>query len=789
MNRVHLNIVITCLLISCMYSNALAQALAFPTAEGFGKYATGGRGGQVITVTNLNDSGDGSLRYAIEQEGARIIVFAVDGTIELKSKMIIKNDNITIAGQSAPGEGICIKGYPLYINANNVIIRYVRSRMGDIHQFEDDAMGAMRVKDLIIDHCSMSWSIDECLSVYRSENVTIQWCMITHSLFKSTHSKGAHGFGGIWGGSKATFHHNLLAHHSSRNPRLASDGYSPVDYRNNVVYNWGFKSAYGGGRQGKVNFVANYYKPGPATSIDKSEIFLDPAEDGTGAYYFENNVMEGSSVVTSDNWQGVTTKSKSRRVDIPFEYEPIREDLPEEAYRKVLNWAGCSHRRDSYDLRVVEEVESGTASGGKTYAGGDKGIIDSQEEVGGWPYLKQGIYPLDSDGDGMPDEWEIKNGLNPNDKKDASLSALDINYTNVEVYLNSIVSDSLYYSHIKQKTDNKITQRYSDSDISDFCKELIPMGRILESEDYYVWCCAPIYDDQEKVHVFYSRWHKKYGMGGWIHKSEIAHAIADNPEGPYTEFGAVIAPRMGYFDATTCHNPHIQLVDGTYYLFYMGNNDGTVFTKRIGLAKSKSLYGPWERMDKPILEAGEEGDWDDCNTTNPAFIVDLDGKARLYYKSWNKYEYENEKGDIRANRKYGFAISDNTEGEYKRFDKNPVVDFSKYGNNRQIEDAYVYIEDGVYKMLMRDMGYYDHEVGLIFTSEDGISWGEPQIAWFGAKTYIDEPPAPKHLKRYGRLERPQILMKNGKPAYLFNAIQGGRYNSSSSFLFKIKSDN
>ncbi len=438
---ISLRILLVCCVLACVYRPAAGQALAFPSAEGFGKFTTGGRGGKVYTVTNLNDSGEGSLRNAIEQKGPRIIVFAVDGTIDLQSKLVIYNDSITIAGQSAPSDGICLKGYPLYVRANNVIVRYVRVRMGDIHAIEDDAMGAIRVKDLIMDHCSASWSVDECLSVYNSTNVTVQWCIVSHSLSKASHSKGAHGFGGIWGGCGATFHHNLIAHHSSRNPRFASDGCNPVDFRNNVVYNWGYKSAYGGGRGNKVNFVANYYKPGPATSEEKKAWFLDPAEDGTGAYYVADNIMEGSKVVTADNWKGIGEKNRIRATE-PFVSVPIYQDLALAAYHKVLESAGCSLHRDSYDKRVIEEVRTGTAKGGETYGGGNKGIIDSQDTVGGWPELATGIYPKDSDGDGIPDAWEIKHGLNSNSAKDGSKYALSKNYTNVEVYLNSLVGES-----------------------------------------------------------------------------------------------------------------------------------------------------------------------------------------------------------------------------------------------------------------------------------------------------------------------------------------------------------
>lgn len=426
------------LLLWIICADFFAQTVAFPGAEGCGINTVGGRGGRVLTVTNLNDSGEGSLRHAIEQSGPRIVVFAVDGTIELQSKLVITNDSITIAGQSAPGEGICLKGYPFYIRANNVIIRYIRARMGDVHHMEDDAMGAMNVKNLIIDHCSVSWSVDECLSVYKSENVTVQWCMITHSLSKSAHSKGAHGFGGIWGGSKASYHHNLLAHHSSRNPRFASDGFSPVDFRNNVVFNWGYKAAYGGGRNGRINFIANYYKPGPATSEGKRAFFLDPAEDMSSAYFLKNNVMEGSYGVSSDNWLGVSAVPVKRE-ESPFDVITINEEDAKIAYERVLAFAGCSFRRDSYDKRVVEEVKTGIVTGGESFAGGNVGIIDSQDAVGGWPLLKSGKSLKDSDKDGMPDKWEKANKLKPHDASDASGFSISKEYSNIEVYLNSVI--------------------------------------------------------------------------------------------------------------------------------------------------------------------------------------------------------------------------------------------------------------------------------------------------------------------------------------------------------------
>jgi beta-xylosidase len=326
---------------------------------------------------------------------------------------------------------------------------------------------------------------------------------------------------------------------------------------------------------------------------------------------------------------------------------------------------------------------------------------------------------------------------------------------------------------------------YPPEAVSDFCKRLKPVGRILETEGYYVWCVAPIYGSDGKVHVFYSRWLDRYGMGGWLHKCEIAHAVSDRPEGPYTHEDVALPPRPGYWDSTTCHNPHIQYLDGMYYLFYMGNSDGTVFTKRIGMAKSQSLYGPWERTDHPLLDVGGRGAWDDCCTTNPSFLRHPNGENWLYFKSWNEKDYREQTSGIRANRKYGLATAREIEGPYTRYGGNPIVDFSVYGGNRQVEDAYVYMEDGKYKMLMRDMGYFDHYAGLIFESPDGMNWSKPKIAWYGASKYFEEPPAPKHLSRYGRFERPQLLMKNGRPQYLFNAMQGGKYMTASGFVFLI----
>jgi hypothetical protein len=248
-----------------------------------------------------------------------------------------------------------------------------------------------------------------------------------------------------------------------------------------------------------------------------------------------------------------------------------------------------------------------------------------------------------------------------------------------------------------------------------------------------------------------------------------------------------LAPRgEGFWDGTTCHNPHIQKVDGKYCLFYMGNSNRKTNTKRIGLAVADSLFGPWKRSDKPLIEPGGTDVWDNHCTSNPAFVRHPNGQYWLYYKSWNSGEYYNSSNStIRGNRKYGLAIANRLEGPYNKYKNNPLIDYSGLGDNRQIEDAYVFIEDGKFKMIARDMGIFNHEVGLYLESDDGIKWSKPKIAYYPVRKYVKEPPAPSYLRKYGRLERPQILMRKGRPAYLFTASQGGKYMNSSAFIFKI----
>ncbi|MGE0079279.1 MAG: polysaccharide lyase family 1 protein [Bacteroidales bacterium] len=439
--------------------NLFSQPIAFPGADGFGKYASGGRGGKVIEVTNLNDKGKGSFRAALAEKGKRTIIFKVSGTIFLDSRLDIKNGDLTIAGQTAPGDGITIANYPIDINSENVIVRFIRCRLGDLKKTQDDAFTVTRSKNIIVDHCSFSWSEDETASCYRNKDFTMQWCIISESLNKSAHVKGDHGYGGIWGGDKASFHHNLLAHHTSRNPRFNGARFEAnwnemVDFRNNVIYNWGFNSSYGGdpsdkdGAKAKINMVNNYYKPGPGTKNNKIKYrILEPfsmKDDGYSFWYIDGNYMDGKPEVTKDNWdlgvQGVDNSEKVKmKVDVPFDFIMEKTDSATTAYLQVLQNVGCTKpTMDVVDLRIINEVKTGTATYGDTW-GEKSGIIDSQNDVGGWPTLKSGIAPTDTDHDGMPDDWEIRNNLNPKDPSDNSNYTLSKEYTNLEVYINSLV--------------------------------------------------------------------------------------------------------------------------------------------------------------------------------------------------------------------------------------------------------------------------------------------------------------------------------------------------------------
>lgn len=413
--------------------------LAFPEAEGYGKYTSGGRGGTVYEVTSLaSGTGAGTFGAAISASG-RTIVFRVAGTIV--GNYNITKDNITIAGQTAPGDGICIKGR-LGVSANNIIIRYIRCRQDTSVNQEDDAIGGRYYRDIIVDHVSASWSGDEVMSFYLNKNVTIQWSMITEACAKFINGANTgHQFGGIWGNEYGTYHHNLIADNVSRNIRWAS-GCRYNDYRNNVIYNWNYESCYGGEAYADdywnfstINMIGNYYKAGPATQSGVRSRIANPSarnSDDKGSWYVSGNYVDGYPSVTANNWTGVAGSSYIK-LNAPWNAMPINEQSPADAYTAVLAKVGCfKPNRDAVDNRIIYQVTTGTATNGVN------GILTYASDGGGWPTLATGPAPADTDHDGMPDTWENSNSLSPTDPSDRNGHGLDPNYTNLEVYLNEL---------------------------------------------------------------------------------------------------------------------------------------------------------------------------------------------------------------------------------------------------------------------------------------------------------------------------------------------------------------
>ena len=487
------------------------NAPAFPGAEGHGRYTTGGRGGKVIHVTNLNDDGNGSLRWALSQSGAKTIVFDVSGYIDLKSQLNVSS-NTTIAGQTAPGDGITLRYYTLYFGkCDNVIVRFIRSRRSQVKDVNDgaDATWGRNRKNIILDHCSFSWSIDEVASFYDNLNFTMQWCNITEGL-NAGHNKGNHSYGGIWGGKDASFHHNFIAHVQNRAPRFNGarydwDGYDKtlyensiqaerVDFRNCVMYNWGNgNGCYGGPGGGYINMVNNYYKAGPGTSNKTrvTQVSVSDASNGgdnpfpgyASRYYINGNYVTAASSPENYDWQGVIydsglytingekyiadpnhyygenqTYEKNTngvdcirlKLDEPIDAGEVTTHKAQTAFEKVLKYCGASFVRDACDVRYAEEAENGTTTfmGAIVKCAGILDIINDPEgtedpTTASYPTLREEKRPadFDTDGDGIPDEWETANGLNPSDANDGNEYTIDSEgiYTNIEVYLNSLV--------------------------------------------------------------------------------------------------------------------------------------------------------------------------------------------------------------------------------------------------------------------------------------------------------------------------------------------------------------
>lgn len=459
---------------------AQSRLKAFPSAEGFGKYASGGRGGSVVEVTTLDDSGPGSLRWALTEAGREnaTIVFRVSGIITLQKDIRAKLHNVTIAGQTAPGQGILYRGGKLNLGGSrNVIMRNVRGRIGlrdDKDFIKGGSIGIENADTIIIDHCCFGWSGEENMTVYDNHFTTVQWCIVHEGLYNAGHQKGNRSYGCQWGGSPATFHHNLLAHNYNRSARLngasnpSQDRNVFMEYTNNVNYNWGKpNSCYGGeneagpGSTHECNFMGNYYKPGPGTPEGSCFVQLSQARKGktlTGPslWYFSDNVMEGNRNATRRNWTAVDNQTgfdvallESPRLLSPsacypeqnvFDYADYQTPIERarRAYRHVLEKAGTIHR-DAVEQRIVEEVRSGTAS----YQGslGRLGFIDSPADADGWPVYPYATPVTDEDHDGMDDAWEQAHGLDPANSDDRNHTFGPGTYTALELYLNSLMGE------------------------------------------------------------------------------------------------------------------------------------------------------------------------------------------------------------------------------------------------------------------------------------------------------------------------------------------------------------
>ena len=557
--------ILTSMAAALMSAAALAQVPAFPGAEGHGRYVTGGRGGKVIHVTNLNDKGTGSFRAAVTGNSKKIIVFDVAGVIPLASDLTI-GSNTTILGQTAPSPGITLRYYTVRPE-DNCIIRFIRLRRGQEKDVNDgaDATWQRNKTCIIFDHCSFSWSIDEVASFYDNNNFTMQWCTVAESLTNPDHSKGAHGYGGIWGGKLASFHHNFVGHLMNRGPRFNGarygwTGYTSnkdydtykwenpvqaenVDFRNCVMYN-AQGTCYGGPGGGQINIVNNYYKAGPSHSLKSktlngikvsvssgkergsqdriTQVTVSSSGNSdkkhpeyyemTSRYFISGNTTETTkgTVTKNQDWKGVEydkgtyTYNGERysadkknfygdavahqtidgvscvkiKMDNPAPTGEVTTHSAAEAFSKVLAYGGASLYRDEIDARYMEEAKTGTAqyNGSITQS---PGIIDKVSDVNGYTESTFGTASrpadFDTDKDGIPDAWELANGLNPNDDSDALTYSLDGKgyYTNLEVYANSLVEDIMKQGNAD--AENKVDEYYPE------CKNPTGISQVISS--------------------------------------------------------------------------------------------------------------------------------------------------------------------------------------------------------------------------------------------------------------------------------------------------------------------
>jgi hypothetical protein len=464
-------------------AEGVAKVPAFPGAEGAGAATPGGRGGRVYVVNSLADSGPGTFREAAEADRPRVVVFGVAGLITLESPVEINHPFLTLAGQTAPGDGVCIRGQSVHMNTHDVVIRYMRFRRGDL-KVRDDALGGNAVANIIVDHVSASWGLDENLSLYRYikyvdgkmhkmplEHVTIQWSISSEALDRFHHA-----FGGTWGGWPSSFHHNLFACNTGRNPSIGMNGL--FDFRNNVLFNWVHRTVDGGDGSSRVNLINNYFKAGPAT---KDELLRhricklqgrSPRSDfpGAGLWYVEGNHVEGYPAITGDNWAGgvyfaeagrdkdlvipKVTEEQARARE-PFPAPAVATEPAESAFERVLADAGATlPRRDPVDERIIASVRTGRTAVGD-------GIIDAPAEVGGWPEYRAAPAPADGDRDGMADAWERLHGLDPANPDDAASDRDRDGYTAIEEFLNG--TDPSAFVDYTRPENNRNTLRQSES--------------------------------------------------------------------------------------------------------------------------------------------------------------------------------------------------------------------------------------------------------------------------------------------------------------------------------------
>lgn len=599
--------------VSAHAETAVGSLPAFPGAEGGGKYVTGGRGQAVYEVTTLADYKStetpipGSLRDAVSQ-GNRTVVFRVGGTVRLKESLKITGSNLTIAGQTAPGDGITVTDYTTTVEADNVIVRYMRFRLGDRYPSEDDAFGFRYHKNIIVDHCSFSWSVDEVLSLYDNQNTTVQWSIAEESMLMTSHSKGRHGYGGIWGGNNASFLHNLVAHNFSRNPRFptAKREYDIVESTNNVIYNWGLFSAYGTGGEGQYNLNNNYYKYGANTYYNVRNQLFDQLTSPSKMYVGEN-IMDGDAAVTADNWLGVqTVQDPSLKLSQPAQvaggYVP---ESAQDAYNHVLSGAGATlPKRDAIDARVINDVKNRTGQ-----------YINSPIEVGGYPdYPAVVSTVVDQDHDGMDDAWELEKGLspaNPDDRNGTNLSPEG--YTNLEVYLHDLV--------VKGSVGNKNTD-------NPFVAITSPVNNTLKDAGSNVTVEAAASDSDGIAKV-------EFIVDGV--------AIAEDKAAPYS------------FDWNN-------VADGTHFLVVRATDNAGLSTQSDNVAVHVNKTGPiapWQSQDigKPGIPGHTQLEGD-AQTVTVKAAGDIGGKADAFHFA---YQPLTGNGEIIARVDHVTATDDNAE--------------------------------------------------------------------------------------------------------------------------------